>query len=146
MKKSPLKRKPFKKKKVSEKTLRKRLFSKAWFWFSLYIKARDRWTCCTCGKDLSENRSQCHAGHYKHGVLDFDEINVNAQCSGCNTYRNGNLTSYALFLTRKYGPDILEKLEAAASEQRARPKKYTVEELEAIIAEYGVSPDGESGK
>lgn len=70
----------FKKKKLCDKTLRKRLYAEAWKWFSLYIKTRDRWTCVTCGKNLSDNRSQCHAGHYKHGVLDFNEININAQC------------------------------------------------------------------
>lgn len=141
MKRSPLQRKPFKRKKLSEKTLRKRLYDKAWYWFALYIKTRDRWQCVTCNKDLKDNRRQCHAGHYKHGVLDFDEQNINAQCSGCNNYKNGNLTAYALYLTRKYGAGILEELEVRASEQRARPKKYTIEELENIIKEYGIEDD-----
>ena len=136
-----MKRKPFKKKKLSEKTLRKRLYIKAWYWFALCMKTRDRWTCVTCGKDLSNNRLQCHAGHYKHGVLDFCEININAQCSGCNTYKHGNLTQYALYLTRKHGVNVLEDLEVRASMQKARPKKYTLEELEAIIEVYGVKEE-----
>ena len=136
--KTRIKRTPFKRKKTSEKTLRKRLYAKAWYWFSLYIKTRDKWQCVTCGKELSDNRSQCHAGHYRHGCLDFCKININAQCSGCNNYKHGNLTQYALYLTRKHGVEILEDLESRASMQKARPHKYTLEELESIIEEYGV--------
>lgn len=51
------------------------------------------------------------AGHYHHNVLDFCELNVHAQCAQCNKYKNGNPRAYATFLVKKYGADILEKLE-----------------------------------
>lgn len=59
-------------------------------------------------------------------------------CSGCNNYKHGNLAEYALYLTRKHGVNVLEDLQARASMQKARPKKYTLDELQAIIDEYGV--------
>lgn len=56
------------------------------------------------------------AGHYHprtNGLaVFFDERNVHPQCTGCNRFRHGNLTSYAVSLRKKYGGVILEELDA----------------------------------
>ena len=78
------------------------------------------------------------AGHYvpkSYGLsLYFDERNVNSQCSGCNLFKHGDLSSYAVALRKKYGPDILEELDA----KRKEVKKYTRAEYEELIRKYTV--------
>lgn len=72
------------------------------------------------------------AGHYipKTAGLSiyFHEKNVHAQCTGCNRFRHGNLSQYALALQRKYGGDILSLLDAARRTQR-KIKEYEYEQL-----------------
>ena len=91
---------------------------KFWKVFSEYIRRRDAdefgmVSCISCGKRM--HWKEADAGHYiaKTGGLSiyFSETNVNCQCTGCNRYRHGNLAQYALALRRKYGEQILEKLE-----------------------------------
>src|SRR3990167_3937552 len=67
------------------------LHKKAWNVFSKWIRERDK-TCITCG-----SRSSLQAGHFWHGVLDFDPMNINAQCSGCNHFKSGNLAIYSTY-------------------------------------------------
>lgn len=90
-----------------------------WEIFSQYIRLRDKGRCFTCGK--KRDWKQMHAGHYIPRsicgeVLYFDERNVNCQCSGCNTFRHGNLVYYALQLREKYGEGILEDLQRIKKE------------------------------
>ena len=123
-------------KKVSRRPI-PALKKEAWRHFGKWIRERDNYVCVTCGKDLKESKHSCHAGHYvpqsKGNRLRFDERNVNAQCHVCNVYLRGNLSQYALFLTRKYGQGILEEFEAIKNERR----KYTADELQEIIRRYG---------
>jgi hypothetical protein len=88
-------------KKQSRDTLKK----KAWKVFSAWVRKRDK-RCVTCG-----SYNQLCAGHFWHGVLDFDEINVNCQCKQCNTFKSGNLAPYSVYLIRKYGQNAFEDLE-----------------------------------
>lgn len=111
----PLKRTSFKVTRVSSlssnttTSLRKvgktTLHKKAWAVFSKWVRERDK-RCVTCG---STNGLQ--AGHFWHNCLDFDEININAQCSQCNHYMSGNLAPYSVYLIRKYGKEAFEELE-----------------------------------
>ena len=66
--------------------------------------------------------------------LYFDEKNNNVQCAACNVFKHGNLSAYAVALRKKYGPDILEELDA----KRKVVKKYTRSEYEALIEKYKV--------
>lgn len=111
---------------------------------SQYVKLRDsNWrghgNCCSCGKHLEAQTANAHAGHYRHGYLDFDAQNINLQCSSCNTFRGGKLDTYSLFLTRTYGNEILETLDKKFHAHKRKHdqtgKKYTVDELDVIIAE-----------
>lgn len=90
----------------------------AWDAFSKFIRQREvdengMTSCFTCG--VPRHFTELHAGHYLPKsislALRFDERNVNAQCAGCNTFKHGNLTQYALALKRKYGEAILEELD-----------------------------------
>lgn len=106
----PLKRTPFKRssvklaKKRKQRSTREILRDKAWATFSLWIRNRDK-VCVTCG---SIKNGQ--AGHRWHGKLDFDEININRQCSACNKWKQGNLSKYDDYLIAKYGMEIWQQL------------------------------------
>ena len=109
MKRTPLKRtawkrkptKPMKRGKLAKKrkvrSPREILRDKAWSTFSKWIRNRDG-RCVTCGSIKTPQ-----AGHRWHGKLDFDEININQQCSYCNKYLQGNLAKYDDYLIAKYG-------------------------------------------
>jgi hypothetical protein len=91
---------------------------KAWDAFSKFIRQREAnedgfVACFTCGNN--GHWKDMDAGHYIPKsvslALRFDERNVQVQCVGCNQWRHGNLTQYALALKRKYGENILEELD-----------------------------------
>jgi hypothetical protein len=75
-----------------------------------------------------------NAGHYIHGVLDFDEINLNCQDTRCNKWLSGNLANYTMFLVKKYGLKKVEELHERAR-QAKKGHKYSREELENIKIE-----------
>ena len=121
-------------KKRTKKPKLKTLKKKVWEIFSKFIRTRDNGICFTCGKkDIISKRT---AGHYipknECGLyLYFDERNVNCQCSRCNLYMHGNLSQYALALRRKYGNDILEKLDEDKNKHKGL--EYTVEDYQLLI-------------
>jgi hypothetical protein len=86
------------------KTKTDSLKRKAWDTFSKWVRERDK-KCVTCG-----SINQLQGGHFWHGVLDFDEINVNAQCKRCNVWLSGNLAMYSTYLIEKYGIKAFEDL------------------------------------
>jgi hypothetical protein len=116
----------------SVKSLKKR----AWTLISLYVRKRDGYRCVTCG--ATEVGMDC--GHYRHNTerssslggnaLWYDLRNLNCQCGfRCNKMLSGNLDQYALFLTRKYGPQILEEIQTLYR----TPKHWTREEILDLI-------------
>lgn len=109
------------------------LHQKAWKVFSEYIRRRDKGRCCTCG--VVSDYKNMNAGHFHHGVLDFDEMNVNCQCVACNKWNHGRLNIYATFLVEKYGLEAFNDLYKRAMIAN-KGQKYYPWELEAIIAKY----------
>lgn len=116
-----------------------RLKSKLWKVFSQYIRKKyaDQngiVECVSCGK--KDHWKEMDSGHYipKSVSLSlmFDERNVHPQCTGCNRFRHGNLTTYALALQKKYGLGILEELDS----QRHKITKISVSEYEELIKKY----------
>ena len=101
--------------------------------FNKYIRLRDAGNVCiSCGKKpLKEN-----AGHFynanNHWSVRFDERNVHLQCEHCNTYLSGNLIYYRENLLQKIGIEEFENLSVEAMKTR----KFTIEELNQIIATY----------
>lgn len=101
--------------------------------FNRYIRLRDdKQPCISCGR---HHEGQFHAGHYlstgARPELRFDEANVHKQCQPCNTHLSGNLVLYRKALIAKIGLAEVERLESDHE-----PKKYSIEELKAIKAEY----------
>jgi len=101
--------------------------------FSIWIRERDNHTCVTCGKKMKSNESQC--GHYisrgKNNTR-FSEINCNCQCSGCNIFKGGNMPAYTIFLERKYGYGIIQKLKKEGD----TIKQFKEKELIELIKKY----------
>lgn len=102
---------------------------KAWETFSKWVRNRDK-RCVTCG-----NTELLCGGHFWHGVLDFDEMNINAQCDSCNRYKSGNLAPYASYLIMKYGVDEFKKLDIRHSMAQKGEKRSDADYI-AIIEKY----------
>lgn len=119
--KSPLNRK------AKHRTLRQKLYDKAELVFHAWIRKRDeKKGCITCKGKVEQ------AGHWKHGKLDFDEMNLNGQCRADNYYKSGRLDIYTIRLVEMYGLEAVKDLEKRAKVT----KKYSVEELQEIIIKY----------
>lgn len=89
--------------------------------------------CFTCGAFITFR--QTDNGHYigrEHMGTRYYEPNCEPQCHSCNRYAEGVKATFALNLQRKYGPDILEKLERIKEEGRF----MTPSRLEEIIEIY----------
>ncbi len=89
--------------------------------------------CYTCLIKLPV--SELQAGHYVSRAcmaLRYDEGNVKPQCVGCNIFRKGNISAFALNLTREYGNEILEALEI----RKNTIVKFTRKTYEDIIQKY----------
>ncbi len=106
-----------------------------WKYFTLYIKARDKYTCITCGRKVEGQNAQ--GGHYvAKGAcgLDyyFSERNVHCQCGNCNLRLEGNRPAYRAFILSQYGADVLSDLES----NYHKPCKWSAEVFESKIAYY----------
>lgn len=113
----------------------RKLKAKAWKRFSVYIRSkladvRGYIECYTCRRKY--HWKEVHAGHYKHGVLDFDEMNIHPQCVKCNMYDSGNRDEYYIRLVKDYGQRAVDDLRQRA----ANFKGYTRQELNEIIEKY----------
>ncbi len=100
--------------------------------FNKYIRGRDAGkNCISCQKPPRKK----NAGHYlsrgAYPELRFEELNCHLQCEHCNTYLSANLVNYRVNLIEKIGIDKVEWLEGPHS-----PKKYTIDDIKAIKAEY----------
>lgn len=92
--------------------------------------------CATC------NAISTNCGHFFHNgernqqlegnALWYYRKNLHGQCVRCNKYNHGNLSEYAYFLEAYYGPGILQELRTL----RYTPKKWSREDLQAIIDQY----------
>nr|WP_139137825.1 recombination protein NinG [Pseudomonas sp. GTC 16481] len=106
--------------------------------FNAYIRERDRlagYACISSGRPLDWNGNAVDAGHYRStGAaphLRFDENNCHAQSKHDNRYLSGNVAEYRLGLIQRIGLAAVEALEADQA-----PRRYTIEDLQAIKAMY----------
>lgn len=113
---------------------------KAWNTFSIWIRTRDK-KCYTCPQSYWDEQlgewtiKGLEAGHFKHNVLDFDEMNIHAQCKKCNKYYSGKLDIYAENLIRDYGLDKFNDL-CNRSKLALKGEIKSPEEYKAIIEKY----------
>lgn len=101
--------------------------------FNEWVRLRDAYRpCISCGR---HHEGQYHAGHYRsvgaNPELRFEPLNVWKQCAPCNTHLSGNLVNYRISLLQGIGAEKVEWLEGPHE-----PRKYTVEEIKTIKAEY----------
>ena len=86
--------------------------------FSAYIRRRDCrddiGRCIRCGRPITF--STCDCGHYiprAHTATRWNELNCAAQCRTCNRYEYGNSAGFAAGLIERYGPGVLDRLNAS---------------------------------
>jgi hypothetical protein len=101
--------------------------------FNEFIRLRDKdLPCVSCGR---YHQGQFHAGHFRsvggNPELRFEPLNVWRQCAPCNNHMSGNVINYRIELVKRIGADKVEWLEGPHE-----PKRYTIEDLKAIKAEY----------
>lgn len=106
--------------------------------FNAFIRARDAGKPCICCGDPLESGSvggSFDCGHYRSvgsaPHLRFDERNAHGQRKQCNRYGAGRAVDYRIGLIARIGQSAVDAIE---SDQE--PKRYTIEELKAIKAEY----------
>lgn len=106
--------------------------------FNAYIRARDQIAghlCISSGKPLDWSGNAVDAGHYRSvgsaPHLRFDERNCHAQSKQDNRFLSGNAVDYRIGLIARIGLEAVEALEADQS-----VRKYTIDDLKAIKAEY----------
>lgn len=91
-----------------------------------------RCVCCGAVKPWNEG---IHAGHFVsrvHLATRWEPRNVHPVCSTCNVLKRGNMAAYALWISKKYGPDILQDL----IDLKNKSVKYTRTDLGDILEEY----------
>lgn len=105
-----------------------------------YVRLRDaHLPCISCDSLPNDNDlmtgSRWDAGHYRSvgacPELRFEPLNIHRQCVKCNRNLSGNAVEYRIRLVLRIGADRVAWLEGPHE-----PRKYTVEEIKAIKAEY----------
>lgn len=80
----------------------------------LYIRTRDKNELCICCNEPLGDDYQ--AGHFKESgnnpKIRYDEDNIHAQRSYCNTFKGGDSGMYRVNLIKKIGLDRVERLES----------------------------------
>ena len=101
-----------------------------------FVRERDRFDpCISC--DATEAK-QWDAGHYVPGgrgsAVRWNSDNIHKQCCTCNdgNKRSGNLIGYRPRLVAKIGEAAVLELERIGH----TTKRWTVDELKAIVADY----------
>lgn len=107
--------------------------------FNAWVRARDvALPCVSCGR---HHQGKYDAGHYRtvgsNPALRFEPKNCHRQCSPCNTRLSGNIVNYRIELVKRIGAEAVEWLEGPHE-----AKKYTVEQLKAMTAEYRAKTRG----
>jgi hypothetical protein len=101
--------------------------------FNAWVRERDaKLPCISCGR---HHEGKYDAGHYRtvgsNPALRFEPLNCHRQCSPCNTHKSGDIVNYRIELVKRIGAELVEWLEGPHE-----PKRYTIEDLKAITAEY----------
>lgn len=105
-----------------------------------FIRLRDaHLPCISCDSIPNDNDlmtgSRWDAGHYRSvgscPELRFEPLNIHRQCVKCNRNLSGNAVEYRTRLVLRIGAEKLAWLEGPHP-----ARKYTVEEIKAIKADY----------
>ena len=124
--------------KKSKKPSRSKLVKLADKIFSEFIRRRNAnelgiTECFTCGKVDHWKKLQC--GHFqsrKHYNTRWNETNCQVQCAGCNVFRYGEQYKFGLYLDKKFGGKMSEKL----MQDARKTIKLSNFEIQEIIDHY----------
>lgn len=103
--------------------------------FNAWVRLRDaKLGCVSCDKPATW-AGQWHASHFRSVGSSpehrFNPLNVHKACSVCNNHLSGNILGYRPELERRIGVEAVEALLGPSE-----PRRYTIEDLKAITAEY----------
>jgi 5-methylcytosine-specific restriction endonuclease McrA len=85
--------------------------------------------CCSCGKVIDSSSQVSHYVGRRHHCLRWDLKNCHMSCAGCNIIHNYNPAPYTIFLTNKYGNEILEEFQ-----QRMRSHtRFSTSDLDTLL-------------
>ena len=105
-----------------------------------FIRLRDAHLPCISCDSLPNDHdlmtgSRWDAGHYRSvgacPELRFEPLNIHRQCVKCNRNLSGNAVEYRIRLVHRIGAEKVDWLEGPHP-----ARKYTVEEIKAIKADY----------
>lgn len=101
--------------------------------FNAWIRERDSLLpCISCGR---HHQGKYDAGHYRtvgsNPALRFEPLNCHKQCVPCNQHKSGDIVNYRINLVQRIGAEAVAWLEGPHE-----PKKYSIEDLKAIKADY----------
>lgn len=101
--------------------------------FNAWVRERDaKLPCISCGR---HHQGKYDAGHYRtvgsNPALRFEPLNCAKQCVPCNQHKSGDIVNYRIELVKRIGAELVEWLEGPHE-----AKRYTIEDLKAISAEY----------
>ncbi|CAI8817693.1 recombination protein NinG [Pseudomonas chlororaphis] len=105
-----------------------------------YVRLRDAHLPCISCDSMPNDRdlmtgSRWDAGHYRSvgacPELRFELLNIHRQCVKCNRNLSGNAVEYRIRLVRRIGAELVAWIEGPH-----QARKYTIEEIKAIKAEY----------
>ncbi|WP_421547379.1 recombination protein NinG [Pseudomonas sp. QD4] len=103
--------------------------------FNAWVRLRDAALGCVSCDKPSTWAGQWHASHFRSVGSSpehrFNPLNVHRACSVCNNHLSGNILGYQPELIRRIGQEAVEALLGPSE-----PKRYTIEDLKAITAEY----------
>ena len=68
--------------------------------------------CVTCGREFPLNKGLAGGHFIPRGIkiTRWDVDNVNPQCTGCNTYKNGAYIEYSSWVIDKYGKNWFDHM------------------------------------
>lgn len=103
--------------------------------FNTWVRLRDdALGCVSCDKPSTWS-GQWHASHLRSVGSSpehrFNPLNVHKACSICNNHLSGNILGFMPELIRRIGAEAVEALLGPSE-----PKRYTIEDLKSITAEY----------
>ena len=101
--------------------------------FSEYIRRSKPPVCVTCGKkDEWKNLQNGHYYSRSKYPTRWHEDNCHPQCVGCNVFKSGNYTEYALYMVEKYGIEYIQELHRLANSG----EKITTPQLREMLEDY----------
>jgi len=101
--------------------------------FNEWVRLRDAvLPCISCGR---HHQGKYDAGHYRtvgsNPALRFEPLNCHKQCVPCNQHKSGDIVNYRINLVQRISAEKVAWIEGPHE-----PRRYTIEELKAIKAEY----------